>query len=185
MHTFINAKRFALFVLTALFLFASCSNPTSSDDDHDEHSDPYGIALLLNGTEIAAQEDDIITYHNGDHIELEVGEETDLITVRWIAEDGDRFEADFDEGYSLQWIVENEDVAEVHHHDEDGPWSFHLDGVGEGETTIQFKLNHNDHDHFTSDPFEIQVVGSTETAKLLNLENSIYYASRTIPGSFQ
>jgi len=145
-----------IFTLATLLVFTSCDNPTSSDD-HDEHATPFGVALILNGVEIAVQENGEISYHDGDHIELEVGEETNLITIRWIAEDGDRFVPDTEEGYSLNWIVDNEDVVEVEQHEEDGAWAFHLVGLSAGESDIQFQLFHNDHSDFTSSAFEAHV----------------------------
>lgn len=157
MNTLFNTKLNALFIFAALFTIISCDNPASSDDDHDDHSDPFGVALIMNGVEIATQEDDTITYNEGDHIELEVGEETNLITVRWISEDGDRFEPETGEGYSLQWIVDNERVFEVEQHEEDGPWNFHLVGLAAGESELTVQLWHNDHEDFTSSPFEVHV----------------------------
>lgn len=153
-----------VFTLSALLVLASCDNPASSDD-HDEHATPFGVALILNGVEIAVQENGEISYHEGDHIELEVGEETNLITVRWIAEDGDRFVPDTEDGYSLDWIISNGSVVEVEQHEEDGAWAFHLIGLSAGESDIQFELFHNDHSDFTSSAFEVhveQVVSSME-----------------------
>lgn len=157
MYTLFNKKIISLIVVSALLLFAACDNPTSSDDDHDDHLDPFGVALIMNGVEIAAQEGGVVTYNEGDHMELEVGEETNLITIRWIAEDGDRFVPDTEDGYSLRWIVENEDVLEVEQHEEDGAWSFHLVGLSAGESEVNFELWHNDHADFTSLPFEVHV----------------------------
>lgn len=151
-----NKKLYVLSVIATLFIFYSCSNPASSDDE-DEHNDPFGVALVMDGVEIATQENEEVTYHEGDHLELDVGEETSLITIRWIAEDGDRFEAHADEGYSLRWEIDNEDVLEVEQHEEDGPWSFHLAGIGAGETHVEFELWHNNHSDFTSSPFEVHI----------------------------
>ncbi|WP_340103676.1 hypothetical protein [Rhodohalobacter sp. 8-1] len=142
--------------LFTLFAFTSCSNPASSDDD-EEHLTPFGVALILNGVEVAVQENGEVTYADGDHLELEIGEETNLITLRWIAEDGDRFVPNTDEGYSLSWIVDNENVVEVEQHEEDGAWAFHIVGLSAGESDIQFQLFHNDHADFTSSPFEVHV----------------------------
>lgn len=148
-----------LFIITALalsaLLWTACGNSTSSDDE--EHTDPFGVTLIMNGVEIAAQENGEVTYHDGDHLEMEVGEETNLITIRWIAEDGDRFVPDENEGYSLKWIVDNENIMEVEQHEEDGPWSFHLVGLEAGETTVQFELWHNDHPDFTSSEFDVHI----------------------------
>lgn len=158
-NIFFSAGRPVLTLLSFVILTTSCSNPVGpgEDEDHEEHSEPFGVALIMNGTEIAFQESGSVNYLSGDHIDIPVGEETDLILVRWIDEDGDRFEAHADEGYSLQWFIENEDVLEVEQHGEDGAWQFHLVGASAGETQIQFELWHNDHKDFTSLPFVVEV----------------------------
>jgi|SRR6056297_1374868 len=145
-----------IFTLSALLVLTSCDNPASSDDE-DDHATPFGVALILNGVEIAVQENGEVSYHEGDHIELEVGEETNLVTVRWIAEDGDRFVPETEEGYSLNWIIANGDIVEVEQHEEDGAWAFHLVGLSAGESDVQFELFHNDHADFTSSAFEVHV----------------------------
>lgn len=157
-------------LITFLFgslLFTSCKNTTGSDDE-DKHSDPFGVALIMNGIEIAAQENGVVTYNEGDHLELEAGEETNLITIRWISEDGDRFVPDENEGYSLNWIVDNENILEVAQHDEDGAWSFHLVGLSAGETTVQFELWHNDHPDFTSSEFDVHVEEFVNSMEIQN-----------------
>lgn len=152
-----DTRFFQLFTVLflSIFIFTSCDN-SASVDDHDDHQDPFGVALILNGVEIATQENGVVTYHEGDHLELEVGEETNLIQLRWIDEDGDRFVPQED-SYSLQWIIGNEDILGVEQHSEDGKWAFHLVGKSAGETNIQFELWHNDHADFTSLPFEVHV----------------------------
>lgn len=149
-------------LITGVLLWTSCTNSTSSDD-HDEHEEPFGVALYMNGEEIAAQEDGEVSYNEGNHLELEAGQETDLITVRFIAEDGDRFEPDGE--YSLQWEIDNDDVLEVEQHEEDGPWAFHLVGLSAGDASVQFVLWHDSHGHgdFTSKWFEVHVSEETTT----------------------
>lgn len=159
-YTFYSAVTTIVTILILSLLIVSCSNSVGSDDDddHEEHSEPFGVALIMNGVEIAFQEDGTVNYDSGDHLEIAEGEETDLITVRWIAEDGDRFEAHADEGYSLRWSGYDESILEVEQHEEDSPWQFHLVGVEAGETEIQFELWHNDeHSDFTSLPFVVHV----------------------------
>lgn len=157
-YTYFSAVRTVL-TLLSLVIVASCSNPVGSDDDeeHEEHTEPLGVALIMNETEIAFQENGSVNFASGDHLDLAVGEETGLITIRWVAEDGDRFEAHADEGYSLRWTIENESVLEVEQHEEDSPWQFHLVGASAGETQIQFELWHNDHKDFTSMPIPVEV----------------------------
>jgi hypothetical protein len=153
----LNNNIFIPFIIFFSFIsLTSCNNPASSEEE-EEHNEPFGVALIMNGVEIAAQENGVITYSDGDRFELGVGEETNLITVRWISEDGDRFIPDTAEGYSLSWLIGNENVVEVEQHDEDGAWSFHLTGLGAGDSDLQFELFHNDHEDFTSSPFKVRV----------------------------
>lgn len=121
--------------------------------------------MILNGVEIAKQENGQVTYNEGDHLELKRGEETDLILIRWISEDGDRFVPDEDD-YNLQWAIDDEDVLEVEQHEEDGKWAFHLKGVGAGETDIRFSLFHVDHADFTSLAFEVHVEEAVASSQI-------------------
>jgi hypothetical protein len=143
-------------------LLSSCENSASAEEE--EHSDPFGVALILNGVEIAKQENGVVSYAEGDFLSIIAGDETDLITIRWIDEEGDRFVPDAAEGYGLQWQVSNENVTEVEQHEEDGAWSFHLKGLAAGDAEVTFQLFHNDHSDFTSSPFEVRV---TEEAAVI------------------
>src|SRR6056297_762713 len=96
-------KRFTLFptaktVLT-IFIFStiaiSCSNSTSSDDhDEDEHQSPAGFRLMMNG---AAMVEQLPGQDVTGEFELTHGEETDLITIFFLADDGDEFQPGDDE----------------------------------------------------------------------------------------
>jgi len=164
MKNYIIQSKFVLFALPVLLLFTSCDNSTSSDD-HDEHLDPFGVAMILNGVEIAKQENGQVIYNEGDHLELKTGEETNIINIRWISEDGDRFTPEEDV-YNLQWAIDDEEVLEVEQHEEDGKWAFHLKGVGAGETEIRFSLFHVDHADFTSLPFEVHVEEAVASSQI-------------------
>lgn len=135
------------FAISMTMLLAGCDNP-AGDDDHDEHAEPRGLQLVMNG-------DVIWNYLNGeasdDHIDLEAGSETDLITIEWLDQDGDEIHAeDLDDEFGLGWEIANEDIASVEQHSEDGPWSFHLHGESAGETTMQIMLMHGDHADFST-----------------------------------
>lgn len=140
-------------LLAGLLLFSAC-NPT--DHGHDEHSEPFGLVLLQSGVEIAKQQNGSVTYAGGSSISVPLGDETPLITLRFLDEDGDQFVPEDDE-YSLLWAIGNESVLEVHTHDGDGKWAFHLEGAGAGTTTIRFSLMHDGHADFQSLPFSVTV----------------------------
>jgi hypothetical protein len=171
MKNFMKQLKFALFLLSGALILSSCSNSTSSDDD-EEHLDPFGVTMIMNGVEIAKQENGVVTYNEGDYLELQTGEETNIINIRWISEDGDRFVPDED-AYNLQWVIDDENVLEVEQHEEDGKWAFHLKGVGAGESEIRFSLFHVDHADFTSLPFEVHVETAVSSSQITDETGSV------------
>lgn len=144
-----------LFLYSILGLFiivAACSNSTSPDD-HDEHSEPEGFRLTMNGQTLIEQlPGGTIT----GEIELEPGQETDLITIQFLAEDGDEFQPEEAE-YSLGFEFEDTGIAEFEQHDEDGRWSFHIHAEAAGVTDLRLKLMHNDHSDFTTQDIHVHV----------------------------
>ncbi|MDZ7694580.1 MAG: hypothetical protein U5K69_26245 [Balneolaceae bacterium] len=140
-----------IFLYAIAFATISCSNPASSDEDHDEHTEPYGLELVMNGATI-------IEYFDGEvtgHLHVDEGGETSLITIEFLNEEREHIHAeDLDDEYSLGWNIENEDVLGVEQHDEDGKWSFHLVGKSAGESRIQFMLIHGDHADFETPAVE-------------------------------
>ena len=136
------------------FTFVSACNPTG--DENNGHSEPFGLILLQSGVELAKQQNGNITYTSGSFLSVPLGDETPLITLRFLDEDGDQFVPEEDE-YSLLWAIDNESVLEVHTHDGDSKWAFHLEGAGAGSTTIRFLLMHDGHPDFESLPFSVTV----------------------------
>ncbi len=141
-----------LYSLIGLFVVTTaCSNSTGADEE--EHSDPVGFVLTMNGA-------DLITQLPGGtitgEIELAPEEETDLITIFFIDDDGDRFQPDEPE-YSLGYEFESAGVAEFEQHDEDGLWSFHIHAETAGITDLRLKLMHNGHSDFTTQDIHVHV----------------------------
>lgn len=141
---------FSLILLVSVT--AACSNSTSGDD-HDEHSEPEGFVLVMNGTEIVKQ--DPGSSVSGE-FELGLGDETDLITVHFLDADGDRFQPEEDE-YSLGYEFEDQGIAEFEQHAEDGKWSFHLHAEAEGITDLRLMLMHSGHSDFTTQDIHVHV----------------------------
>ena len=143
-------------VLALALSMASCGdddNPVDTDDHDEEHAEALGLVIRSSGEEI-------VRYENGEVegvIEVGHGKETPLLTVRFIAEDGDLFVPDADDDFSLGWEIADESIAEVEQHELDGPWGFHVVALEEGETTIVLKLNHAGHADFVSKEIEIHV----------------------------
>ena len=134
---------------------ASCGDDNPVDPDHNDevHAEALGLILRTSGQEI-------VRYENGQvtgEIEVGHGKETPLLTVRFIAEDGDLFTPDLDEGFSLAFAIADTSIAAVEQHQEDGPWAFHIVGIEEGQTTLALKINHGDHADFVSKTIAIHV----------------------------
>ncbi|MEX0770562.1 MAG: hypothetical protein WD035_07510 [Balneolaceae bacterium] len=150
-----------LFLLVTPLLFLGACDVTSSeeDDEYEEHSDPWGLALIQGENEIARQHQDrSISYKEGDHIELLAGEDSPLITVQFIDQDGDFIEPDhLDEDSALNWDIVDKEFLDIDQNPEDNKWSFHFVGLSEGETTVTFDLLHGGHSDFTSSPFTVHV----------------------------
>lgn len=156
-YTFFSKSRIiSTFVLifSALFILSSCDNSTGSDDhDHDEHQDPSGFVLKMNGAVMVEQ---LPGQDVTGAFELEHGEETDLISIFFLAEDGDEFQPEED-SYSLGYEFEEEGIAEFEQHEEDGKWSFHIHAEAEGITDMSLMLMHSGHSDFTTQAIHVHV----------------------------
>ena len=148
-------KSMSALSIFALALFvASCGDDDNPvDSEQEEHAEAVGLIVRDSGEEIVRVESGQVT----GEIEVGHGKETALLSVRFIAEDGDLFTPDEDEEYALDWEIADESIAEVEHHAEDGAWAFHILGLEEGETTIRIKINHEGHADFVSPEIEIHV----------------------------
>jgi len=151
--SFIHAAKTALFLLLVTGLFAACDNSTSADDD-DDHSEPAGFVLKMNGQNVVTQMPGETTV-TGD-FELEPGEETPLITIFFLDDEGDEFQPDEPEN-SLGAEFEDEGIAEFEQHEEDGKWSFHIHAEAEGITDMTLMLMHNGHSDFNTQGIHVHV----------------------------
>ncbi|MDZ7719260.1 MAG: hypothetical protein U5K72_10635 [Balneolaceae bacterium] len=144
-YTLFSAAKSVIAIIALSLLAISCSNSTSSEDDDHEHEDAAGFRLMLNGTTVVEQlPGESLT----GEFELAPGEETDLITIFFLADDGDEFQPD-DEEFSLGYEFDDEGIAEFEQHEEDGKWSFHLHAESEGITDMRLMLMHGEHSDFT------------------------------------
>ena len=144
----------ALCLLAATLTLSACDNPV--DDDHDDHAEVHGLLLELNGVEVyRVLEGQVTCAQTPCGITVVEGEETALISVEFLAEDGDHIHGeDLDEAFGLGYEIADPSVAEFEQHDEDGKWRFHIHGEQAGETRMQLQLLHNNHADFTTPPLE-------------------------------
>lgn len=125
-----------LAVVSALAL-AGCSSDTTEPEE--EHAEPEGVELVMSGQVIASYDGD--TQRWTGEMEVDVGEETPHISVRFIDHDGDAIPLDDD--LYLEVEVEDESIAEFEQ-DTPGEFGGHLHGHMEGETDVTFKLMHGE-----------------------------------------
>lgn len=149
-----NAFKILFVVLTISIMMFGCDKDNPVDeDDHAEHAEAVGLVISQSGAEIARYENGAVT----GKISVAAGEETPLLSVKFIDDhDGELFTPE-GEHYSMAWTIADESVAEVERHDEDGEWKFHIKGKATGNTTIEIKIMHENHADFVSLPIPIEV----------------------------
>lgn len=136
-------------ILLGMLLFTSCKK-----SGHD-HIDAFGMAIFDGDTQIAIQQGGSVSYTNGNHILLSVGQVTSAMNVRFLDSDGS-FILIEDDDYFLR-IQNNNPVAVNAPLIEGQPWQFRLAGLNEGESQLRFELMHVNHADFRSLPFIVVV----------------------------
>lgn len=121
----------------------------------DEHHEPVGAELVVSGQVIASYDAETGMWTG--ELEVDVGEETAHIAVRFVDEEGD---AIVEEDAYLEVDIEDESIAEWEQ-DTPGEFGGHLHGVSEGETDVTFKLMHGEvgsgHPDFVTQPVHAHV----------------------------
>ncbi|TVQ05647.1 MAG: hypothetical protein EA359_02625 [Balneolaceae bacterium] len=151
---FFNYTKLSLFItiLFTVFFITACGS------DHDHGPTPVGLVLSLDGVEIAMQEEGTITYvDNGTHIEVPNGGALGPITVQFIQENGERYFPDTNEGFLLQYNVQNPNILGIQHPVNNNQWTFNLQGLNAGSATFNLELWHVDHSDFDSRNFQVLV----------------------------
>ena len=108
-----------------------------SDHDHEEHLEPVGFVLKMNGTDHVKQENGTVT----GSFTLTNSNESDHVNIYYIDEDGDEFQPHTDEGYSLATEFANSDMIEF---ESEGDWDL-LHPKAVGTATMTLKLMHGGH----------------------------------------
>ena len=137
-----------------ILALSACESATEPEEDHAEEVE--GVELVLNGQIIASYDG-----HDGEwtgELEVEPGEETAHITVRFV--DHDMEAVQLDDDFYLEVEVEDESIAEFEQ-DTPGEFGGHLHGGAEGDTDIVFRLMHGSvgsgHADFVTEPLHVHV----------------------------
>jgi hypothetical protein len=141
----------SLTLIISLFIFAcSDDNPV---EPVDEHFEAIGLFVISSGDTIVKYVGGVVT----GEIEVEEGDLTPLLSVKFITEDGEVGIPPSDV-WSLSWEIENTDHADLESHGgELAEYRFHIRGKEEGTTNIKIIINHNDHKDFESKEIPIHV----------------------------
>lgn len=135
----------------------SCSNSASSEEEM--HQDAEGFVLKLNGDNIVEK------YPNQDLVnnfpEIEAGDETALINVFFIDDDGNEYVPDEPEVY-LDFEISDTNIIATEQHEGEF-WEFHVLGLQEGTANLTLRLMHDDHPDFESPAIGITVVPAPVT----------------------
>jgi hypothetical protein len=127
-----DRRPFAVLAIAGALTLAACDDdPTGVD----EHHEPEGVQLVLNGVTVATY--DAGAWTGG--LEVNAGEETAHIDVQFLDDEGDPIALD-DDVY-LEVEVADETIAEFEQ-DTPGEFGGHLHGVSAGTTTVVFRLMH-------------------------------------------
>ncbi|MGM0737851.1 MAG: hypothetical protein ACQETM_01640 [Bacteroidota bacterium] len=141
-----------------ILLFGSLAFLGACDDDHEHeyHHAPIGVVLSIDNSMIAVQEGNNMTYADGDAISIPSGGATETINIQFLDDEGTHFTPDGSEE-SLGYTIGNTEILDVTHPVDNDQWSFRLNGIEAGSTTIQFDLMHGGHSDFTSREFQVTV----------------------------
>lgn len=146
-------------VFVAVAYAAACSDDPVAPDE-DEHAEPEGVQLIMDGQTIASYDGDAQSWTG--ELDAELGETTSTIEVRFVDHDGDAIHIDDD--LYLEVAVDDQSIATF---DLTTPGGFmgRVTGVAEGETSVVFRLMHGEvgsgHADFETTGVHIHVGGHT------------------------
>jgi len=144
--------RHTLALATMILVLGACSDPMEPDD----HAEAEGVELILGGSVIASYDGETRTWTG--ELEVDEGEETAHIAVRFVDHEGDPIPIDDD--LYLEVDIEDTSIAEFEQ-DTPGEFGGHLHGHMEGDTDVTFKLMHGEvgsgHADFITEPVHAHV----------------------------
>ena len=145
-----------LLSILVMFLFmAGCAedNPVEPEEKHFE---AIGLYIISSGDTIVKYVDGVVT----GSIEVQAGQQTLLLSVRFLTDTGD-IGVPQDNESSLAWNITDVSVADIEsQEDELTAYQFHISGIKAGNTEITIIINHNDHKDFESKAIPIVVIAA-------------------------
>lgn len=131
-------------------------NPTSSQE---EHFEPEGLVLIESGVRFFRYFRGQVDANDGRKSELEVPVGlTPHWSIKFLDENGNEIDPPDDPDSRFTWSIADPTIVEVFQDEGDeGKFDFHLNGLKEGETTIELQVSHVDHVDFRTLPLKVHV----------------------------
>ncbi len=144
---------FLPFVILAILAFSGCSEDDVTTPPTD-HFEAIGVQLNSSGVEIAR----ILRGVTNDTVFVPLNASTDGIFVRFFDEDEEIIDGPESEDQKLTWQIGNLALFEIWQHEgEEGGYEFHMRGLAEGLTTVEFFIAHAGHNDFRSGMIPVRV----------------------------
>lgn len=151
-------KKLLIFALS-LALGAIFINSCSEDDPvaPANHFEPEGWVFIDGtGARFMTLFQGSFTDGSAEEFEAPIGGITDHIRIKFFDEDKNEIDPPDETDKTLGWEIEDESIVEVHRHD-GAEWEFHLKGLKEGHTEIEFFVMHNNHSDVRTGKIEVHV----------------------------
>lgn len=143
-----------LSLMAFLLLFISCSEDDPTEP-HQEHFEASGMVLIKSGERFfKIFQGEIVSETKV--LEVPLSGLTDHYVIKFLDDDGNEFDPPTDSDKSLDWEITNPEIVEVYRHNETD-WDFHLRGLQEGTTEIEFRVLHIDHFGFRTPKIPVEV----------------------------
>ena len=140
----------AIILLSSILSLTGC---TESGVEPDEHEEPVGIVISVDGTELLRQIGDTARSLGSLHIDSTSA----LFEVSFLDDHGTTFTPESDEGFSLSVHIADTTITRLAEPVTPGSWSFRLTGQSVGVTSLQVSLDHGGHADFVSGDISIEV----------------------------
>jgi hypothetical protein len=123
-----------------------------------EHFEAEGMVFLQSGITVASIFRGVTT----DTLIAPEGGRSDHFDVKFYDENQNVINPPSDPDHMLAWEIENDNLVAVYQHPgEEGGYEFHLDGLAEGNTHIEFFIVHEGHNDFRSGLIPVKVEHDT------------------------
>lgn len=154
MYKFYLGRKLAIslsIVILTVFSIGCEDDPVTPQE---EHLEAIGMVFYQSGIEIAR----ILRGETSDTLTAPEGGLSDHTEVNFFDEDENIIDPPEMEHTTLSWEIDDETVVDVwQHQGEEGEFEFHLQGLEEGETMIEFFVMHEDHSDYRSGKIPVRV----------------------------